>query len=110
MKTASDNALSFLSAVMLTLVFIGSYACQAKPRLHTSSEDDNKSLGFTVVLLIGAILVIGVATMVTFVLRMRELRTSPARTAPHGTTSLDTQLLPPLAVAPFGSNSQTEAL
>jgi len=89
MKSESDNVMSFLSAVMLLAVFIGTYACQAKPRAYESDDVDDTSW-LVVLLLMVAIFVIFVATIVTFLLRLRELR---ARTAPS-TLSLDTQLLP----------------
>ena len=81
--------MSFLSAVMLLAVFIGTYACQAKPRAYDSDEVDDASW-LVVLSLMVAILVIFVAAIVTFLLRPRELRT---RTAPS-TVTLDTQLLP----------------
>ena len=38
MNTRSDNLFSFLSAVMLTLFFIGAYACQARPKFYASGD------------------------------------------------------------------------
>ena len=64
MNTRSDNLFSFLSAVMLLAVFIGTYACQAKPRAYDSDEVDDASW-LVVLSLMVAILVIFVAAIVT---------------------------------------------
>ena len=43
MNTRSDNLFSFLSAVMLLAVFIGSYACQAKAIIERSEGEDDET-------------------------------------------------------------------
>ena len=101
MKTASDNVLAFLSAVMLALVFIGSAFFQAMAKVEEASptreaHGDDGDIAETLLipgLLIGAVLVIALATVVTFILRLRALRAAnmPTRTAPD-----EVQPLPPL--------------
>ena len=101
MKTASDNVLAFLSAVMLALVFIGSAFFQAMAKVEEASPTregnvDDSDIAETLLipgLLIGAVLVIALATVVTFILRLRALRAAnmPTRTAPD-----EVQPLPPL--------------
>jgi len=78
MKTASDNLLSFLSATMLALFFLGSYACQAASKLEIYLQKYDDASWLIVALLIGAVLVIALVMFGSLVLRLREMRNREA--------------------------------
>ena len=93
MKSDSDNLFSFIAAVALAHVFIGSYAWQAKPKYFHGDESGAEDAApvLTAALLMLAILVIALAAIVHFIVRVREVRAAAAREV---RLLGDTQLLP----------------